>query len=64
MSTPAERKNHQVREQLELGQYKQALQLCNKRIKKGEKSEYLLVGLRSKLSLRSWLIDMGWRGRP
>ena len=39
----ADRKNHLVWDQLELGAYKQALQLCNRRLKKGEKSEMLLV---------------------
>ncbi|KAF8539658.1 N-acetyltransferase B complex non catalytic subunit-domain-containing protein [Trichophaea hybrida] len=43
MSTPNERKNQLVWEQLELKAYKQALQLCNRRIKKGEKSEMLLT---------------------
>lgn len=43
MATTTERKNQLVWEQLELGAYKQALQLCNRRIKKGEKSEMLLV---------------------
>jgi N-terminal acetyltransferase B complex non-catalytic subunit len=43
MSTPNERKNQLVWEQLDMGAYKQALQLCNRRIKKGEKSEMLLV---------------------
>jgi len=42
-SSSAERKNHLVWDQLELGAHKQALQLCNRRIKKGEKNENLLV---------------------
>lgn len=44
-STPAERKNAAVWELIHLDNYKQALALCNRRIKKGEKSEYLLVRL-------------------
>ncbi|TGZ85435.1 hypothetical protein EX30DRAFT_314483 [Ascodesmis nigricans] len=40
-SAPADRKNQMVRDQIEAGQFKQALQLCNRRIKKGEKTEYL-----------------------
>lgn len=43
MATTNDRKNQLVWEQLELGAHKQALQLCNRRIKKGEKSEMLLV---------------------
>ncbi|KAI5812471.1 N-acetyltransferase B complex non catalytic subunit-domain-containing protein [Pyronema omphalodes] len=43
MSTADNRKNQLVWEQLELGAPKQALQLCNRRLKKGEKSESLLV---------------------
>jgi len=42
-NSSTERKNHLVWDQLELGAYKQALQLCNRRIKKGEKNENLLV---------------------
>lgn len=43
MSLPHDRKNQLVHDALETGAYKQALQLCNKRIKKGEKNDYLLV---------------------
>jgi len=43
MTTPAERKNQQVWDSIEAGAFKQALQLCNRRLKKGEKGDYLLV---------------------
>ncbi|KAI5783552.1 N-acetyltransferase B complex non catalytic subunit-domain-containing protein [Geopyxis carbonaria] len=43
MSTPADRKNQLVWDQIDIHQYKQALQLCNRRIKKGEKSEFLFA---------------------
>ncbi|KAF8468823.1 N-acetyltransferase B complex non catalytic subunit-domain-containing protein [Kalaharituber pfeilii] len=42
-SAATERKNQQVRELIETGAVKQALQLCNKRLKKGEAGDYLLV---------------------
>ncbi|CAZ79814.1 unnamed protein product [Tuber melanosporum] len=43
MTTPAERKNQQVWDSIEAGALKQALQLCNRRLKKGEKGDYLLT---------------------
>ncbi|KAL7273222.1 mitochondrial distribution and morphology [Rhizina undulata] len=43
MASPTDRKNQQVWDALEIGAFKQALQLCNKRLKKGEKSDYLLT---------------------
>ena len=44
MSSAADRKNQLVWDQIESGHFKQALLLINKRLKKGEKSEYLIVG--------------------
>lgn len=43
MSSAADRKNKQIWEALDCESPKQALQLCMKRIKKGEKSDYLLA---------------------
>ncbi|RPA91322.1 hypothetical protein L873DRAFT_1794936 [Choiromyces venosus 120613-1] len=43
MSTPAERKNQQVWDSIEAGALKQALQQCNRRLKKGEKGDYLQI---------------------
>jgi N-terminal acetyltransferase B complex non-catalytic subunit len=43
MSLRQDRKNQLVHDALDAGAYKQALQLCNKRIKKGEKNDYLFV---------------------
>ncbi|CUS10720.1 unnamed protein product [Tuber aestivum] len=40
MTTPAERKNQQVWDSIEAGALKQALQLCNRRLKKGEKVDF------------------------
>ncbi len=38
-----ERRDKQIQEAVENGNWKQALQLCDKRIKKGEKNDQLLV---------------------
>ncbi|KAH8145602.1 uncharacterized protein LAJ45_10403 [Morchella importuna] len=43
MSLRQDRKNQLVHDALDAGAYKQALQLCNKRIKKGEKNDYLFA---------------------
>ncbi|KAI9826528.1 MAG: hypothetical protein M1826_006629 [Phylliscum demangeonii] len=42
-----ERKNQLVWDALKYDNYKQALQLCNKRLKRGERGDYLPVGLPS-----------------
>ena len=41
-----ERRDKQIQDALDSRNYKQALQLCDKRIKKGEKNDYLLVSQR------------------
>lgn len=38
-----ERRDKQIQDALDSRNIKQALQLCDKRIKKGEKNDYLLV---------------------
>ena len=43
MASVADRKNKQVWDAIESENWKQALQLCAKRMKKGEKSDYLSV---------------------
>ncbi len=41
-----ERRDKQIQDALDSRNFKQALQLCDKRIKKGEKNDYLLVSQR------------------
>ncbi|KAF8416699.1 N-acetyltransferase B complex non catalytic subunit-domain-containing protein [Tirmania nivea] len=43
MASAQDRKNQIVCESIDVGAYKQALQLCNRRIKKGEKGDYLMM---------------------
>lgn len=43
MSASHDRKNQQIWEFIDVASYKQALQQCNRRIKKGEKGDYLML---------------------
>lgn len=43
MASATDRKNQQIWDAVEVNNLKQALQLCTKRIKKGEKGDYLQV---------------------
>lgn len=43
MASVHDRKNQLVWESIDAAANKQALQLCNRRIKKGEKGDYLMV---------------------
>jgi hypothetical protein len=48
MTHAAEKKNQLVWEALESGDTKRALQLCSRRLKKGEKGDYIQVKIRRK----------------
>jgi len=43
MASAQDRKNQLVWDSIDVAAFKQALQLCNRRIKKGEKGDYLMV---------------------
>lgn len=69
MSLHHDRKNQLIHDALESGAYKQALQLCNKRTKKGEKNDYLLVTpplSPSRIDLRpsTWLTQLTQFANP
>ena len=57
MASAQDRKNQLVWESIDVAAYKQALQLCNRRIKKGEKGDYLMVTYPTKYNMRNDIIN-------